>query len=159
MLYLSTKRFYWWSPFLWQKHKKDRIERQERNEYRQPISQPNHRWWFLCPRTFRRAGLHIGDKALLVAYRWDVWRDPFWRIKPNVAEISPKDRRASESIETIVSTAERKGELRNDGLNRFGMDDGARFYSIDPKDFYHTYPFFKKCSMIDKILMEQCNNL
>ena len=48
-------------------------------------------------------------------------------IKPNVAEISPKDRRASESIETIVSTAERKGELRNDGLNRFGMDDGARF--------------------------------
>lgn len=31
--------------------------------------------------------------------------------------------------------------------------------SIDPKDFYHTYPFFKKCSMIDKILMEQCNNL
>ena len=27
--------------------------------------------------------------------------------------------------------------------------------SIDPKNFYHTYPFFKKCSMIDKILMEQ----
>ena len=27
--------------------------------------------------------------------------------------------------------------------------------SIDTKSFYHTYPFFKKCSMIDKILMEQ----
>lgn len=27
--------------------------------------------------------------------------------------------------------------------------------SIDPKSFYHIYPFFEKCSMIDKILMEQ----
>lgn len=27
--------------------------------------------------------------------------------------------------------------------------------SIEPKSFYHTYPFFKKTSMIDKILMEQ----
>ena len=27
--------------------------------------------------------------------------------------------------------------------------------SFDPKSFYHTYPFFKKSSMIDKILMEQ----
>lgn len=27
--------------------------------------------------------------------------------------------------------------------------------SIEPKSFYHTYPFFKKSSMIDRILMEQ----
>lgn len=27
--------------------------------------------------------------------------------------------------------------------------------SINPNDFYHTYPFFEKCSMIDKLLMEQ----
>ncbi len=30
--------------------------------------------------------------------------------------------------------------------------------SIEPKSFYHMYPFFKKSSIIDKILMEQCNN-
>ena len=46
-------------------------------------------------------------------------------IKPNVAEISPKDRRASESIETIATQTDGKGKLRNDGFYCFGMDDGA----------------------------------
>lgn len=46
---------------------------------------------------------------------------------PNAIEISPKDRRTAESIETIATQTEENGKLRNDGFDCFGMDDGARF--------------------------------